>query len=186
MEIFFGILLACFIADLFSGFIHFLIDSYGNEDWQFSKNRLKYWLYVNVVKDNLIHHQRPAAFLEGSYWYRNWTTIIPALFLASLFYLLWPNFWPLWIGCLIMTQSNQLHAFSHYKANWFIRLLQNCYILQSPKQHKVHHTKPYSNSYLVIFPWFNPILEFIYFWAIARIIIWLITGAKPLEQRKIY
>lgn len=184
MEILIGLLIAWFVAEVFSGFVHFLEDSYGNPDWEDSESWIKRWLYKNIVGPNILHHQRPVAMTEGNYWFRNNTTIVSALVMAACFW--W--YWPVCLGFLLMTQANEIHGWSHipHKCNRFIRFFQRYGILQSPSKHKLHHTRPYSNNYCVMTNFWNPVLEHIFFWPTIRVIIWLITGAKPLEQRKIY
>lgn len=183
-EILFGLLIAWIVAEVISGFIHFLEDSYGNPEWEHSKSRIKRFLYTNVVAPNILHHQRPVAMTEGTYWERNNTAILPALFMAACFW--W--YWPVCLGFIIMTQANEIHGWSHipHKCNRVIRFFQRAKILQTPQNHKLHHTRPYSNNYCVFTNIMNPILEYIFFWPIMRITIWLFTGTKPLEVRKIY
>lgn len=184
IEIIIGILIAWMVAEIGSGFIHFLEDSYGNPEWEKSPYAIKRLLYNNVVEANILHHKQPAAMLKGSYWHRNNTSIIPSFLLAGISYLFWPIFWPLWVGFILMSQANELHGWAHQKCSKPIRILQAIGILQSPKLHKIHHTRPYSQSYCVMSGWLNPILEAIFFWDIIRFIIFCLTGASPLEIRK--
>lgn len=184
IEIIIGLLIAWAVAEVFSGFIHFLEDSYGNPEWEDSYSWTKRKLYKYVVAPNILHHKRPVAMTEGNYWERNNTTIIFALIMAACFW--W--YWPVCLGFIIMTQANEIHGWSHipHKCNKIIRFFQRIGLLQSPKVHKIHHTRPYSNNYCVLTNYANPILEHIFFWPIMRIIIWILTGLKPLDVRKIY
>ena len=184
MEIIGGIILAWLIAEIISGVIHFIEDSYCKPEWKESKNTLKQFIYKNITAPNILHHQRPAAMLEGNFWQRNNTSIIPAWIIALCIYLLGPTYWPIWLGFILMGFANELHGWSHQKCSKPIQFLQSIGILQHPKHHKIHHTRPYSQRYCVMSGWVNPILEFLYFWPALRIMIWLLTGAKPLESRK--
>lgn len=184
MSVILGIILLWVIAELGSAIIHMLEDSYGNPEWYSSKSGIKKFLYYQIVESNILHHKQPAAMLKGSFLYRNYTSIIPAWILATISYFVWPDFWPVWGGFILMGFANEIHGWSHQKCSWPIRFLQNIGILQSPKHHKIHHTKPYSTRYCVMSGWLNPILEFIYFWQFVRFVIWLLTGVRPLEIRK--
>lgn len=158
-------------AELVNGLIHWWEDRYGNPDWPF--------LGRHVVRPNILHHERPAAMLKGSYWHRNNTTIIPALALAACFY------WclPLALGCLILSQANEVHGWTHQKCNWLIRGLQRTGLLQSPRHHAMHHRRPYDRNYCTMTNYVNPVLTRLRFWESLEGIIYLVLRVKPRPER---
>ena len=182
MNILIGILLAVVIAEVISAMMHHAEDRYGNIEWIDSKNPILRFIGKNVVSPNIEHHQFPGRICYSSYWERNNTTIIPSLILAACFW--WC--WPICLGFLIMSQSNQIHMLSHKKSNSFIRFLQKIRILNSPKLHAIHHKMPFSTDFAVITGFMNPILNFIRFWTILEIIYWVLFGIRPLKVREIY
>ncbi len=184
LEICGGILIAWLIAEIGSGIFHWVEDQYGNPEWEHSKSKLKRFIYHNVIGPNVTHHKTPAAMLKGNFWHRNNTSIIPAFSLALIAYFLWPTYWPVWSGLILMGFSNEIHGWCHTKSSAHIRFLQSICILQSPKHHKIHHTRPYSNNYCVMSGWVNPILNFFFFWEMLRGLVWLCTGLRPLEIRE--
>jgi ubiquitin-conjugating enzyme E2 variant len=186
MEIFLGIVLAWVIAEVVSGLAHHFEDRYGDPDWQFSLSKTKRFIYKSIIAPNIMHHKRPAAMLEGSYWHRNNSTIVLSLVLAGLSYLILPSFWPLYCGFLLMSQANEIHGWAHKRNNTFIRMFQSVGLLQSPKHHKIHHTVPYNTNYCVMTNYLNPILATIGFWKVLEFFYWLIFGLKSLKSREVY
>lgn len=170
------ILYAVLIADLLAGIFHWWEDRYGNPDWPIVG---KY-----IIQPNIMHHKDPILFCRGSYWSRNWTTLIPCISLSIIFYIYQQYFW----CCVffIASQSNEIHCWEHMKTNRFIRFLQNNYILQNKKTHALHHKRPYDTNYCVMTTLMNPILNKIKFWYFLEKTIYLISGISPRKEREIY
>ncbi len=188
-EIIGGILLVVVIADLTAGIFHWLEDRYGNPDWQYSRSKFKKSVYKHIIGPNILHHKQPAAMTKGNYWERNNSTIILALIISALSYIIWPWCWPVWGGFLLLTQANEVHVWAHLpknKVNPFIRFLQKIKVLQTPQHHKIHHTQPYSRNYCVMTSFLNPVLSIIFFWEILELIVWSLTGASPVKEREIF
>lgn len=180
LEIIYGILIAWFFAEFIGAIFHHWEDAYGNPAWRTSESWFKRKLYYMIIESNIEHHKIPAAFARRSYWSRNGYTIIPCVVGAVAFY--W--YWPICLGFILLSQMNEFHYFSHVKCNRFIRFFQSLGILQSPKHHKIHHTKPFNRNYSIMSNMLNPVLEFIFFWQFWEFLIWCTTGALPLEIRK--
>lgn len=160
IEIVLGIVAAAALADFLSGFWHWVEDRYFDEKWPI--------IGEYIAKPNTLHHAQPTAFLDQSYWSRNWTTFLPAGFLILVGALLSAPWWLL-LSFVMLSQANELHAWAHYrvKSRW-IRGLQEFGILQSPRHHNVHHKDPYSRNYCVMTDWLNPILDKTRFWFAAE------------------
>lgn len=148
---------AILLADFVSGLMHWWEDRYGNPDWPL----LGEW----IVKPNMVHHADQMAFTRAGYWQRNWTTLAPALVVAAV---CWR--WPVcWMAALILSQANEIHAWSHMRCSRPIRFLQKCGALQSPSHHAIHH-RDFGSRYCVITPWLNPMLDLFFWRALERII----------------
>ena len=187
MEILLNILIIWLIAELGSAVVHWAEMRYGNAEWKDSKNWLKRKIYEEVIGPNVAHHSRPSLMNEGTFWFRNRSSIVPAFILAGLSFLFWPTYWSVYCGFILLGFSNQIHGFAHLpknKSNWLIRFFQRIGIFQSPKHHKTHHTSPFDCNFAVCTNYLNPVLEFIRFWAILEFIVWLIFGLKPLKSRE--
>jgi|688.fasta_scaffold02596_11 hypothetical protein len=165
---------AFFLAELISGIFHWWEDRYGNPDWPLVG---KY-----IIKPNIEHHKHMTKFCRGSYLYRNATTLIPCILLASLFYYFQLYF--LVLTMLIVSQSNEIHCWSHLRCNKFIRFFQDLGLLQSPRQHSIHHTKPFNRYYCVLSNYSNPVLDKLFFWNILEYIVSLF-GASPRKEREL-
>lgn len=166
MIYFLGYLMTCWLAaDFISGFYHWLEDRYAKDDWPI--------IGKFVAKPNKLHHSAPSAFLVGSYWTRNWTTFAVAL---PAFAMIFPNKW-----CLIfamVSQANEVHAWAHQKCNRWIRVIQSTGILQSPREHGLHHHSPFEVRYCVMSNWLNPILDEFGFWRFAEWCLGKTIGIK--------
>lgn len=167
------ILSAWLMADICSGVFHWWEDRYGDPEWPV--------LGRYVVAPNILHHTEPRAFLLGSYLERNWTTILPAAGLAAVFACL--RLWWLATVCLMLSQANEIHAWSHQRCCRVIRGLQLLGFLQSPDQHSQHHKQPFSQHFCVMSDWANPVLEAIGAWRAAE---WCIgkCGVFPRAERE--
>ena len=90
------------LADFIAGVFHWLEDSYFDADTPIVGKL--------VGGPNKMHHASPTAFLLGSYWHRNYTTIIPAAIACVV--CLWLGHW-LWLTMAFLTQANQIHCYGH-------------------------------------------------------------------------
>lgn len=165
------ILEAIVLADLLSGIVHWLEDTYGNPNTKFLG------IGKHIVIPNLIHHIRPRELTNGTWFSRIWTS---AVFLLIVLIVLWifnlttPM---VYMTFAIAVWGNEIHCWNHRspKENGkLITFLQKCYLVQSPKQHAVHHFSPYASNFCAITPFLNPILEFIRFWRVLELLLSLI------------
>lgn len=173
IELFAGVVAAWFLADFLTGVFHWLEDRYGNPDWPI----LGRW----VVRPNIEHHEHPARMCEGTYLDRNATTIIPA---AGLVVLSWSLAWPWFItlAFALLSQGNQIHAWTHGRRPVVVQYLQGAKILISPRDHAKHHRHPFDTNYCTMSPWLNPILSAVRFWPSAEAGLRFI-GVRPFTAR---
>lgn len=157
-------------ADFMSGFFHWIEDRYLRDHWPIIG---KY-----VAQPNSLHHSEPTAFLAGSYWHRNYTSIIPAAVLAAVAAYCGAPAW-LVLSFVFLTQANEIHCWGHRKGKLpaVIVLAQETGIIQSTKHHSLHHKSPHEVRYCVMTNWLNPWLDALGFWTAMEKALGLL-GAK--------
>ena len=170
------VLFGIILGDLFSGLFHWWEDRYGQTYWPI--------LGKYVIEPNIGHHKNPSSIASESYL----SNCGPAMLLTLPFMILswYYGLYAILIGFIVLSQANQVHCWSHKKANSFIRLFQHFGLFLSPRHHAVHHKRPYKQRYCVVTNYLNPILHAIYFWNILEWIVWATIGVKPNPEREVY
>lgn len=165
------ILLSWLAADFIAGFVHWWEDRYTDHD-TFLIGRL-------VGGPNKLHHSRPLAFLEGSYWQRNYTTILPSMAVCCV--CLWYGS-SAWLTFAFLSQANEVHAWQHQKGrvNWIIEALQETGLVQSPRSHAAHHKAPFDCRYCVMSDLLNPWLDRVKFWYALE---WLVASVLRVKVK---
>jgi hypothetical protein len=160
-------------ADFAAGVFHWIEERYGDPSWPIVGKL--------VIEPNILHHTDQMRFTHGSYWTRNWTTIMPSMAVAAVAACL-GLYW-LSLVFVIVSQANEIHCWSHQKCNRFIRGLQLLGVLQSPEQHKTHHRIPFDTSFCTMTDILNPVLNSIGFWRYAEAVVG-IFGTRPRPERE--
>jgi hypothetical protein len=162
------VLFSWLLADFIAGLFHWWEDQYAVESWPI--------IGTLVAGPNARHHADQTAFLQGSYWERNWTTIVPAVVVGVPF--CW--FVPYAILTFVfLTQANEVHAMSHRKSNRVVEALQSTGFLCSPAHHQKHHRNPFSQRFCVMSNMLNPVLDLIGFWEAIEYMAWAVSGVEP-------
>lgn len=165
-----GYLVTCWlIADFISGVFHWWEDQYANETWPLVGK----W----IAKPNQQHHRKPFEFTKGSYLYRNSTAIVPALIAAAVAWLIHPL---CALPFVMVSQSNEIHCWSHRACNPVIRTLQATGLLQDPTHHLRHHRDPFNRRFCVMSNWLNPVLDGVHFWTAIE---WTVRKLSGIESR---
>jgi ubiquitin-conjugating enzyme E2 variant len=166
------IIVSWLAADFIAGLFHWWEDTYLTQSDSFI-GRL-------IGGPNQLHHMDQYAFLKGSYWKRNYTTIVPSL-VAMLICLAFEPLLNGWLTMLFLSQANQIHALSHSKGRngWLVVLMQRLYIFQSPKHHSVHHRNPFHVRYCVMTPILNPVLDAVSFWRVLEFFVLAVFWIPP-------
>lgn len=152
------------LADLLSGVLHWLEDRFGpgREHWPF--------LGSQIFAPNIRHHSHPTEFLLSGFIGRNWTTwaaVAPIALALVLVFGLQP-----WIISAVIggAMANEIHAWAHRKTmapRWALPL-QRIGLIQSPRQHAVHHIPEHTRNYCIVTDWLNPPLEHYDFWQLLE------------------
>ena len=146
------------LADLLTGFGHWAEDTYGHLG-------MPEILRALVIRDNLIHHHKPATILNGSYWERNYISIMLAMVLTGVALLFRMHDWRVFLVLALGSQSNQVHMWGHMvRPPWPVKALQRVGLLQSPRHHSMHHRSPYACRFCTYTSILNPVLDRVKFW----------------------
>jgi ubiquitin-conjugating enzyme E2 variant len=165
----------CFlIADLVVGLVHWAEDSYGSPEWPL--------IGAAIIAPNLLHHAKPRAFLENSWWRSaDLQVIVGAVVLA----LAWLCGWfsaDLLLVLVLAVNANEFHRWAHRtkpENGRLITWLQRWKLIQDRAHHGRHHGGRRDSAYCAITAWVDPILDRIRFWRALEWLVWRSTGVRP-------
>ncbi|MBS0631810.1 MAG: hypothetical protein JSS11_07840 [Verrucomicrobia bacterium] len=165
------VVLIAALADFIAGVVHWLEDAYFTEDTPVIGHLF--------IRPNIVHHHLPRYFTRLSWWESSFDLLLVNLLLLAWAW--WFGFlsWQLVLFAVLSTNANEIHKWSHRtrKENGrLISLLQDWRILQTPRQHGLHHSDPKNTYYCPITNFVNPVLERIDFWTRAESLIERLTG----------
>ena len=166
-------LLCILIADFITGFVHWLEDAYGSEDWPI--------IGPLVIKPNILHHFQPRHFTHKNWWQSSWDLVALWGVVLLVAWGLGVLTWHLWLIAALGANANQIHKWSHRTPRENGRLifrLQRWHIIQTPRHHAGHHTNPKNSRYCVITNLLNPVLDRMNLWAALEQVIFRITGCR--------
>lgn len=156
-------------ADFITGLIHWWEDRYSNPKWPI--------LGPLVAEPNELHHTQPAAFLAGSYLWRNSTALVPALIVAICCGIIGQWWWAL--TAFFCSQANEVHCWAHRGGTpAIIRRVQETGLFQGPRHHAKHHTEPHDSHFCVMTNFLNPLLDGIGFWRFLEKTVYFVFLAK--------
>lgn len=155
-----GISFAAYLtADFLSGFVHFLGDSFGDENTPYLGPA-----FILPFRD---HHTDPKGITRHDFVETNGNNCLVSLpILLFLFFApgqegefpLARTYWFLVLIGIFFT--NQIHKWAHQEEpNSFIRFLQKKRWILSPEHHQIHHTVPYDSYFCITTGWWNRILH---------------------------
>jgi plasmanylethanolamine desaturase len=168
-------------ADLVSGLVHWLADTWYSEKTPFIGPLLIYPFRE--------HHRDATGITRHNFFETNVnsclvtipvlaltplsTSLLLIAFIASL------SFWVL--------LTNQIHKWAHQQqAPRVIAMLQKYHIILDPTNHKKHHTIPFHSYYCITTGWLNVPLEKIGFFRRVENMITAFTGATPRSEDRIF
>ncbi|HVE82542.1 MAG TPA: fatty acid desaturase CarF family protein [Myxococcales bacterium] len=172
-----------FLADIYSGLIH-----WGTDTW-FDETMIK--RVVCIARE---HHIYPSHINDYGFrdyvGYTSWPTVAilgpislaltsvssgsgAALVAAGL------------MGevCLCMIFGTHFHRFGHRQAKSpVVKLLQRAHLLVTPQYHGLHHRANHDTHYCVVNGWANPLLDRVGFWRWLEGVVKALTGAVPRKN----
>ena len=169
-------LIACLvIADLISGFVHWLEDAYGDPKWPITGR--------TITQANILHHFNPRHFTQHSWFSSARVLMVITAACLGVAYLVVMLNWMTWVVAVIAVNSNEVHKWSHRRPKEnprIVRWFQATGVLQSSAQHAKHHRDDKNTDYCVVTNYSNPVLEGVRFW---RGLEWLIHRTTGVRRR---
>ncbi|MDF2447038.1 MAG: hypothetical protein K0S46_2274 [Moraxellaceae bacterium] len=168
LKLFFTVMLADFV----SGLVHWLEDAYARPGMR---------LVGRIAEENLLHHARPRAFLEKSWWESSQDLVLLGLMVVLAALLTDTlNGWLL-LFVVITVNANQVHKWAHRGPREnpaLVARLQQWRILQTPREHARHHRGRKDSHYCVLTNVLNPVLESLHFWTTLEACVETVAGVK--------
>jgi len=168
-------IILCFAAaDLLVGLVHWLEDSYGSPAWPV--------IGAAIIAPNLLHHDKPRAFLANSYG--KLIDIQAAVALALIAVTAWCGVCSaeLVLVVFLAVNGNVFHAWAHRSRSEngrLISFLHDWKLLQNRAHHGRHHGGKRNTHYCAITAWMNPVLDRLGFFRALETVIKAVTGVAP-------
>jgi len=168
-------------ADLVSGLVHWLADTWGSPD-------------LPVVGPALIrpfrhHHVDPLDITRHDFVETNGANCLISLPVAvfSLLLALYVDgplaqFSATFLGSMVVwvMGTNQFHKWAHAeRPPTPVVLLQRLHLILAPRHHAVHHAAPYARNYCITVGWWNPVLSALGLFPRLERLITRATGHLP-------
>jgi hypothetical protein len=149
----------CLLAvDFITGLLHWAEDTW-------TKPGVSKLLDKYIVNDNIEHHRKPGLIRAGDYWGTNRVCIALAAVVAATLVLCRVHAWQAYLIVAMLSQSNQVHLWAHSSnPPQIVAWLQSLGILQSRREHSLHHKSPYATRFCTTTNYLNPILDRSGFW----------------------
>lgn len=149
----FALIAGWLLADLFSGLVHWALDSYGSERTPV--------VGPAIIRPFREHHADPQGMTRHDFFEVNGSSCLGCV--PILFALNFCAFNPLLDSvlicfCLGILFTNQCHKWAHMpseKNSFLVRKLQAIGLVLRPSEHAKHHTAPYDSHYCTANGWLN-------------------------------
>jgi plasmanylethanolamine desaturase len=168
------VLLAWLLADFITGVVHWYEEKYMEGPYRFN------WVQT-MYEDNQLHHTKPTAICQYSWWGNSKISVIfAAPVAATLFYFDFHII--LWLGVFFTSFGNLVHRWAHdpyVKIPWFAKVMQKTGLFITANHHDGHHRhdgvlidkEASTIRYCPMTNWVNPVLDYLEFWAIIEDIL---------------
>ena len=160
------------LADFVAGVVHWAEDAYFTENTPV--------IGPQIIRPNIVHHHFPRYFTKLSWWESAAELVLGGLVLLAIAWPLGLVSWQLILFIVVSINANEIHKMAHRtraENGRLISLLQDWRILQTPRQHGLHHSDPKNTYYCPVTNFVNPVLERIQFWDRLETLIERLTGA---------
>lgn len=160
-------------ADFVSGFVHFLGDTYGDENTKL--------FGPGFIRPFREHHVDPTAICRHDFIEINGNNCLVCLPAGSLACWLIPTetsqlgaFALLTLASMLVWvfMTNQFHKWAHDASPpKLVARLQGLGLILSPAHHDVHHRPPHDRYYCITVGWMNPLLYRLRFFEVVRFVV---------------
>jgi hypothetical protein len=165
------------LADLICGLVHWFEDSYGNEDWPVIGSA--------IIAPNRLHHDKPRAFLDNSWWESARVQMVAAAVVLSLAFWVGLFSWQLALLVILAVNGNEIHKYAHRSRdenNHLITWLQDKGLIQGLRHHAHHHRGLRNSHYCPMTQWVNPVVDRLHLWRFLELCILKTMGIKPWDE----
>lgn len=172
-------------ADFASGVVHWLGDTYGDEDTPL--------LGANFIKPFRDHHVYPTDIVEHDWVEVNGNnSIVLGLYMVPVaIFVTDPTsifqFFVLTMSVSLtmgVFMTNQFHKWSHMEdPPRSVAIMQDWGLILGREHHNVHHTSPYDTYYCITCGWLNPVLRRIQFFETIEGILRRLFGVKTSREK---
>jgi ubiquitin-conjugating enzyme E2 variant len=167
------------LADFASGLVHWIADTWGNEELPLIGRRL--------LRPFRVHHVNPRDFLRRDFIDCNGdvASITCPIFVAAWLVPIASEPGQLASACLVAfaataLPTNQVHQWAHQASPpRVVAWLQRAGLILNRTQHARHHVKPFVSNYCIATGWCNPVLAAIGFFPSLERGIHALTGVEP-------
>lgn len=173
------VLAAGAIADLVSGVVHWIADTWGHESWPVVGPR--------VLRPFRVHHANPQDMLGRGFLDLNGDVALITLPILAAAWLTPVDtaagqagavFFTAWAAWALPT--NQVHQWAHMpRPPRVVRWLQRRHVILPAAVHRVHHASPYATHYCITTGWNNGWTARAGFFAALERIVTRTTGLVP-------
>lgn len=171
-------------ADFGSGLLHWAADTWGRADLPVIGRR--------ILVPFRVHHVNPDDFLRRRFLDTNGdVAAISVPVLLGLLVMPLESTWQHAVAfcgfafCVVGGMTNQIHQWAHMPSPpGVVRLLQWLGLFLGPREHAVHHERPYHGHYCITTGWCNRLLDRIAFFRRLEAAITTLTGARPREDEQ--
>ncbi|MEM9410003.1 MAG: fatty acid desaturase CarF family protein [Planctomycetota bacterium] len=174
-----GTLLLCWwSADFLTGFFHWLEDTYCLESMPL--------IGGFICEPNIEHHLDPHLIVRvGTFFSRNvFQWALCGVIFSVLFIIGFGNAYS-FLTLLFASFGNEVHRWNHMsRSGPWITFVKETGLIQSQRQHALHHRPPHTNYYCVLSSQLNPVLERLCFWRGLEQVVQSITGIKPKRKKR--
>jgi ubiquitin-conjugating enzyme E2 variant len=174
-----GTVLVCFVvADFLTGFFHWLEDTYCLEGLPL--------VGQIICEPNIDHHLDPNLMVRtGSFFSRNLLSWSLGVAAAAALWSVGLGSWPVYLTLLFASFGNEVHRWNHMnQSNRFAEFLKDSGLVQSRKQHSMHHKPPFTSNYCILGSFTNAVLERVRFWRRLETAIAVVTGISPKRENR--
>jgi len=175
--------LSMYIADFFSGIVHWGADTWGSLDTP---------VFSALIRSFREHHLRPTAICHHDVFEANGDNcaiVVPLLLLTAVIPIRERDLYFFFLhslltfACVWVALTNQIHKWSHTrKLPKYVEIMMDLGIIISKRSHKIHHENPFDKYYCITNGWLNPILASINFWKRLEEAVTYLTGQIPRED----
>jgi ubiquitin-conjugating enzyme E2 variant len=169
-----AILVGMMEADLFSGTVHWVFDTWGT-----ARTAIIGPLAIRTFRE---HHVDETAMLDHDFIETNGHNFALSTLLSCAGLLAKSPFagWSFLVAAFFIAMTSQIHKWAHMDRPPLLpRLLQKARIILSRAHHRGHHEDCQTRNYCITTGWLDTPLRVLHVWEALEVTVTFVTGARP-------